>query len=137
MKRIMFVLLALVFSAAMVCAAADKAGDKGGKGKSDEKKAQAGEHGKGKPDGVGQKDGKGKGDRKALAKGKQDRLKGLERAVARLKEIAQKLEDKGKKEQATRLRDKIAKIEKKIAEKKVKVMRETADAEKAPEEAPK
>ena len=133
MKRIMFAVMVLVFSAAMVYAAADKAGDKG---KADEKSAQAGE--KGKPAGVGKTDdNKGKGDRKAIAKGKQERLKGLERAVARLKEIAQKLEDKGKKEQAARLRDRIAIIEKKITEKKLKVMRETADAEKAPEEASK
>ena len=55
------------------------------------------------------------GDKKEITK-----LRGLENAISKLNQIADKLEEKGNKEKADKLRQKIAKLESKLAAKLAK-----------------
>ena len=54
-----------------------------------------------------------------------DRAQGLERKIERLKVIADRLEEKGKTEQAAKLREKIKRAEEQLAQKKKKIEAES------------
>ncbi|WCL49475.1 hypothetical protein [Leptospira sp. GIMC2001] len=92
----------------------------------------------GKPD-KADRENKGK-DSKEKNKDKQkdnsnktEKLKGAERKIERLKEIATKLESQGKTEQASKIREKIKKAESTLQEKKTEI-EEGDDSEESMEE---
>lgn len=108
----------LVVLSFVVVAAAPGGKEGKEKGQKKEMKAKAKEKGKGKSEA-----------KRARAKAKKDKLKGIERKIERLREIADRLEKKGKADQAKRIRDRVAKAEAKLAKKKPTVTKEIEELE--------